>query len=169
MLNGRVISMAMVLALGGMASGVAVAQAPVSSIVMERSPCFGACPVYEVALNDNGAVRFDGKRFVAQLGPHAGTVSPQAFHSLVAMLDATDFFHLRDRYRLKEDGCTATLPDHPTVHITVKRGTETKRVSYYYGCRGLPVGETIDTLSKAIDSAADTQQWVGKGRQSVSD
>lgn len=161
MLNWKAILTAGVLAMGGMAMGTASAQAPVSSITMQRLPCFGACPVYNVEIKADGAVSFHGTRFVQSTGDHTGTASPEAFQSLVAMVEQMDFFNLHDRYRLKQDGCTSWVSDHPTVEITVTRGDESKSVSYYYGCKGVPVAEPIDALSKAIDKAAGTQQWIG--------
>jgi hypothetical protein len=34
-------------------------------------------------------------------------------------------------------------------------------MEYYYGCRGIKVAEGIDALSKVIDKAAKTAQWIG--------
>ena len=41
-------------------------------ITLERGPCFGTCPVYTVTLSRSGAVRFEGRRFVADSGGSTG-------------------------------------------------------------------------------------------------
>ena len=65
---------------------------------LERGPCFGTCPVYKVTIERTGAVRFEGKRFVADTGVSTGTVSPARVDSLLAELDREGYWQLADAY-----------------------------------------------------------------------
>jgi len=133
----------------------------ISSIALQRSPCFGACPVYELTLSADGQVKFVGQRFVDATGERTGVVAPAAFERVAAEVRALDFFALKDRYRLEEDGCTATTTDHSTATFTVAAGGQEKTVSYYYGCMGLAIGPQLDALAKSIDAAGNVAQWIG--------
>ena len=143
----------------------AQAQAPsaqdITAIALQRSPCFGACPVYELTLSADGQVKFVGERFVDAAGERTGAIAPAAFERVAAEVRALDFFALKDRYRLEEDGCTATATDHPTATFTVTAGGQDKTVSYYYGCMGLAIGPQLDALAKSIDAAGNVAQWIG--------
>jgi hypothetical protein len=76
-------------------------------------------------------------------------------------VERANFFDLESSYRYKTDGCKEWWTDNPTVDIVVTRAGVTKHVEYYYGCRGIKVAEDIDALSKVIDKAAKTAQWIG--------
>ena len=64
-------------------------------ITLERTACMGRCPVYTLAIERTGAVRFDGKQFVQHAGPHNANIPPMAVDSLVAELTAGGFFAFR--------------------------------------------------------------------------
>jgi hypothetical protein len=39
-----------------------------TAVTLERTPCFGTCPVYQVAISRSGMVRFVGKQHVTRQG-----------------------------------------------------------------------------------------------------
>ena len=57
--------------------GVGLRPAEVS-IRLERSGCFGSCPVYDVTLSGTGEVRYEGRKYVKQTGVHISQL-PQAW------------------------------------------------------------------------------------------
>ena len=52
----------------------AAAPAAGPAVTLERTPCFGTCPVYTVAISRSGEVTFDGKRHVAHTGQATATI-----------------------------------------------------------------------------------------------
>ncbi|MDH5177982.1 MAG: hypothetical protein OEX15_15090, partial [Gammaproteobacteria bacterium] len=80
---------------------------------------------------------------------------------LAKAIDEIGYWTWKSQYLSQEDGCTAVATDHPGVDIEVRRGGATKRVSYYYGCKGLPVADQIDRLSQTIDDVAGTAALIG--------
>jgi hypothetical protein len=130
------------------------------SVVMHRSACYGPCPVYTVHVSSDGAVAFEGEQDVRAIGRHKRMISESALIELSDAIEKAHFVALDEHYLFGPDGCTEWATDNPTVDILVTAGTSQHKVSYYYGCT-VSVGQTIDDLSKAIDAAARTAEWVG--------
>ena len=99
---------------------------PISSIKLERSACFGTCPVYSVTIFSDGRVQYEGKEFVKEKGPRTGAISAREFGELAAKVEQIGFFTLQAAYR-------APVTDLPTTIVTVTRGPESKRVEDYFG------------------------------------
>ena len=68
--------------------GAAAAEAPV--VTLERTPCFGTCPVYQVSIMRSGAVRFLGKQHVTRQGEAMAEIPPARVDSLLRQLEAGD-------------------------------------------------------------------------------
>ncbi|MFC4763520.1 DUF6438 domain-containing protein [Dyella koreensis] len=158
-----------------LAVAVAVFEAAATSgpdevaITLERSACFGSCPVYKVTIHGDGHVQFttntspvdevDGvhRQFspsggVLLPGAHEDRVRPEAVKALVAQFEAADFWHLKDEYR-------AQVTDVPTQVITLVVGGRKKAVVDYMGTKaGMP--QEVKDLEVAIDRAAGTDRWV---------
>ncbi|KRA33797.1 hypothetical protein ASD68_12670 [Rhodanobacter sp. Root627] len=133
----------------------------ISHILMRRSGCFGSCPVYEVNIDSNGTVSFNGTKHVAIPGRHRGSATQLEVDALILEIKRINFFKLRDSYEFEPDGCTSWATDNPSVTIAVARGFETKRVVYYYGCKGFDAEDDIKSLVKSIDRVAQTEKWIG--------
>jgi len=50
----------------------------IDAITLERTSCFGTCPVYKVSVRRDGSVAYDGKQFVRVTG-HRTHKIPEAF------------------------------------------------------------------------------------------
>ena len=131
-------------------------------VLMQRSACYGRCPVYAVTISSDGKVTFRGEKFVAYMGEHTGFARTNDLLRLDQAIAAVQFFSLRPESGSPEDGCTTWTTDNSTVVINVTAGGREHQVSYYYGCE-VDVGPSIDMLSKTIDEVARAQRWVGRG------
>jgi Domain of unknown function (DUF6438) len=138
------------------------AAAPIEAVTMHRSACHGSCPVYSVTVKADGTVLFSALEHVKPLGDSTHRVPAARVAELAKTIDEIGYWQWQDRYLAEEDGCAAVATDHPGVDIEVRRGGATKRVSYYYGCKGLPVADQIDRLSKTIDDVAGTAAFIGR-------
>jgi Domain of unknown function (DUF6438) len=133
----------------------------ITSVLLHRSACFGSCSVYSVEVLSNGEVRYNGQEHVKTKGHRTAHISADDFNFLVTSIGRVGFFALNDRYRFETDGCPSVRTDNPTVDIVVTQAEQKKRVSYYYGCRGLGIYQRIIWLSETIDDVANSAQWVG--------
>ena len=133
------------------ALGAVAQQEPIPAdllIKMERTQCFGSCPVYTVTIDAKGQVVFEGTQFVATQGQQTDTVPTSSVAALLATARRIGFFELQDAYR-------APISDLPTTFVTVTANGRTKRVEDYFGA---PPG--LKELEKQIDATARTDRWI---------
>jgi hypothetical protein len=135
-------------------SSPTAAREPVFRVSLQRTPCFGACPVYTVSVTGDRRVVFVGRRFVDAVGVRRARLSPRRFARLRAAVTAARVFTLRSRY----DEMLVT--DLPSSILTVRVGPRRKRIYRYHGDRSAP--ERLRLLECQIDRLARTSRWVGK-------
>ena len=130
------------------------------AVTLERTPCFGTCPVYTVAMSRNGVVTFTGKHHVAQTGPVTGTIPGERVDSLLAELEAAGYFEFADSYVMDSPACGMYATDSPTVITSATRNGETKTIRHDRGCSAAP--PELSKLEQRIDEVAGTARWVGQ-------
>ena len=124
----------------------------ITKITLERTPCYGACPVYKLTIHRSGKVEYEGKDHVRQKGSRSGTISTEDFEKLLRKIYEINFFNLSERYDGKNpDGSGVTITDLPTRKTSVTRGNRTKTVeNYFRGPKGLnELEDLIDELTKS--------------------
>jgi hypothetical protein len=127
------------------------------SIVLERGPCFGTCPVYRVTIARSGDVRF-----VFLQGADSGKVrqrhvDPKKFGGLVRVTLFAHFFALPD----KIEGpayCPYPLTDLPSADVSLFLPNRRKKVADYGGCTWAPF--ILRSIETAIDEEAGTRRWL---------
>jgi hypothetical protein len=140
------------------APGTAGAEPP--AVTLERTPCFGTCPVYQVAVSRSGVVRFVGKNHVAQEGEATAKIPAARVEGLLRELEAGGYFGLADAYVVDSPACGQYATDSPTVITSASAGGRTKSIRHDYGCNAAP-GE-LGRLERLIDEVAGTSRWIGR-------
>ena len=118
------------------------------AISMQRTACFGTCPVYTVRIYEDGLVESPGTRFVKLAGAQSWHVEPAAVRALVAEIDKAGFFEMRDEY-------TAPVTDHPTTYVTVISGARHKSIKDY--CNAPPA---LKEIEQRIDEVSGVLRYV---------
>lgn len=141
-----------------LSAALAGAESGITTITLERTPCFGTCPVYQLTIHRSGRVEYEGKDHVREKGIRTGKISAEDFNKLAKKIDEINFFHLNQRYDGKNpDGTGVTVTDLPTRKIAVTRDGRTKTVeNYFRGPRGLKEFEDL------IDELTKSARWVGR-------
>lgn len=121
-------------------------------ITLERTACFGACPVYELTVYGNGTVVYEGDRFVTEVGIRTTIISEEKVQRLVSEFQGIDYFALSDSY---EDVMVTDLPSAITS-ITIQG--RTKRVRHYHGDLRAP--QELTKLENRIDEIVNSSQWL---------
>ncbi len=150
---------------GAPAPGASPASEPAAAaddpaVTLERTPCFGTCPVYTVAISRSGLVRFTGKHHVAQTGEATATIPPARVDSLLAELEAGGYFDFADAYVMDAPACGMYATDSPSIITSATRDGTTKTVRHDRGCSGAP--RELSRLEQRIDEVAGTARWTGK-------
>jgi hypothetical protein len=131
-----------------------------SAVTLERTPCFGTCPVYTVAISRAGEVTFNGKRHVADTGQATAAIPPARVDSLLTELEAGGYFGFADAYVMDSPACGLYATDSPTIVTSATRDGETKTIRHDRGCSAAP--PELSQLEQRIDEVAGTGRWIGR-------
>ena len=118
-------------------------------IAIERTSCFGNCPVYTVTLHADGTVSWQGKEHVTQKGPATAQVDSAAARSMIEKFRSMGFWALCARYdRITTDVATALT--------TLRIGADQKSVNDR--ADGAP--DWLRELNREMELLVDTHRWI---------
>ena len=120
---------------------------------LERTGCFGTCPIYSVTVRTDGTVEYEGRRFVKLRGHRVGKLDAHQLAALRAAFSEAKFLALEDRFACFE------ATDNPSAIVTYRSGDKVRTLRHYYGCLSAP--KTMETLERKVDEIAGTEKWVG--------
>lgn len=148
------------------ASAVALADTVLS---LERTPCFGFCPVYLLTFDSTGHGVLRGQAPNASFSRDV-EVPAEALRMLLDRMEQEGFFSLDTAFTPGHPLCSAAATDHSGAIITVIRGGRRHQIRHYHGCYtevrpdGQPVRAPALTqligFEDAIDSLAGVGQWL---------
>jgi hypothetical protein len=123
-------------------------QPPPSDVVvkLERTPCFGGCPVYTVSIDRGGNVTYEGKQAVRVKGRQVERIQASRVAALLETAERIGFFDFLDQYH--------SMPDLPSTIVTIVRDGRSKRVVDYIGAPS-----ELKDLEEQIDEIAGTKRW----------
>ena len=93
-----------------------------SIIELERTACFGKCPIYKIEIFSNGKAIYTGKKFVDNIGVFEFKINASSINDILEYAEEIKFFSLKDEY-------TRPVSDLPTTFIRIK----TKSVKNHIG------------------------------------
>jgi len=134
--------------------------APGPAITLERTPCFGSCPVYTVSVSSTGVLAYEGRANVRQIGTAKGQMPAKQVEALLIELERAGYFTFANRYASSEPTCVRYSTDSPTVISSATFRGRTKRIEHDYGCGGVPGALTL--LERRIDEVLGTDRWTGR-------
>ncbi len=119
-----------------------------NKIKMQRTPCFGACPVYSIEFTINGDATYDGVDFVKRKGKYRGEVFLIHYGKLCYLIDE----YLK-KYKDADFRAGWTCDAECIITLELKDG-KTLEI-YDYGSQGpielWALQNSIDGLSEKID------------------
>jgi hypothetical protein len=121
-------------------------------ITLERTPCYGFCPVYKLTIGGDGTVVYEGKDFVSIRNREETTISRDEIDQLVKEFKRIDYFSLNDEYTER------TITDAPSVITSITLDGKTKTIEHYHGDFSAP--EELTELEDAIDEIVNSDQWI---------
>src|SRR3954464_3410028 len=109
--------------------------APLDSVTLERTACFGTCPMYHLTITRPGTARMQVRTFGPDSSPvaHVYTLAPTVLDSIARRVARIDFLSYPDLIRSDPQLCGTLATDHPSLIISIF-GQRVKRVNYYTGC-----------------------------------
>ncbi|HEY2961565.1 MAG TPA: DUF6438 domain-containing protein [Pyrinomonadaceae bacterium] len=134
--------------------------AAVPVIILERTACYGFCPVYKLTIYDDGKVLYEGKDFVKHKGKAQGQIKQSELEALVREFERIDYLNLAENYTDDPKNCPEQWTDNPSAITSLNWKGKNKTVRHYYGCRGSNVLEQLTALESKIDEVVNTDQWI---------
>jgi hypothetical protein len=119
---------------------------------LERSGCFGECPVYRLSVYRDGTVVYLGTRWVKVLGRQQYNISAERVAALEGAFVRSGFVQMHDY-----DQVAGT--DDDWAHLLYRRGPFTYRVRHYHGDQSAP--PLLSTLEDDFDRATESSRFVG--------
>ena len=92
------------------------------TISLEKTACFGTCPVFKIKIFNNGDAIFEGKKFVKKKGLIKFKISQKEIQKILAKARNIKFTKMLNEYSEK-------ITDLPTTYIQIKE----KKIKDYYG------------------------------------
>jgi hypothetical protein len=113
-------------------------------IKLEKTACYGPCPVYSVTIYGDGTVLYDGIQNVANIGKNIHQISKEDVDEIVELIYELNYFSLKDRY-------DANWTDDSTVITSVRINDDQKTVTNY----GHFGPDRLHKIEKKIDDLTD--------------
>jgi Domain of unknown function (DUF6438) len=130
------------------------------AVTLERTACFGGCPVYRISVSPSGAISYEGKAHVRQLGGATGQIPVERVNALLSELDRAGYFSFASRYTSAEPTCGRYATDSPTAITSVRWQGRTRRIEHDYGCGAAPGALVV--LERRIDEVLGSARWTGR-------
>lgn len=129
---------------------------PITEITLERTRCYGPCPIYKVVLRRDGQSIYVGKEHVQRIGTFKTTINKDDFDRLAHFLSSRGFFDLKDKYsdgfRVQDISTDITSAVRSGKRKTVKRKTLSDQ-----GPNAAPAA--LREIEKAIDETIEQLDW----------
>lgn len=143
---------------------------------MERTPCFGNCPVYILTIQPDGKFFFENIKTIKKGLPVTkkekveGKLSEEKINQLISEIGKADFFALKDSYTGDSGNCPTIATDNSTVTLSIKSNGKEKTITHYLGClEEIKLDEPWKTfpqqlynLENKIDEIVETKRWLGE-------
>jgi Domain of unknown function (DUF6438) len=120
---------------------------------LERTACFGWCPIYKVTVYRDGAVEWNGDSFVKVKGQATGHLGPDDVAALEKLFVDNGYLALEDAY---DDYSVTDMPSSITSYSV---GGKTKTIHHYHGDQHAP--DALRAVEDGIDRLVHTDQWLG--------
>jgi hypothetical protein len=133
------------------------AQPDVVIASLERTACYGYCPIYKVSIHADGRVAYHGERFVKRKGDATGQLTAAQLASVRAAFVRIDYFKLAASYDHPQ------ITDAPGAITSFTDGGHTKTVPHNQGDGTAPA--ELGKLEDQIDQIVGVAQWIGTDKE----
>jgi len=120
---------------------------PVLLASIERTACYGRCPMYKITYMDNGQVIYIGRRFVEKVGTYTTLLNEEEINSIKEMAEDFGYFDLDSLY-------PTSISDFPSCITEVSFNGKRKRVIDRHD-----PPRSLKTFEKFLDSLVEEKKF----------
>ena len=124
-------------------------------ITLERTACFGPCPVYTVRITGDGGVEYTGTQIVRVVGSATAQISRAAVRDLADKFIKMGYFELDNAYYSSSEDISSTI-------TSIQLGSRTKSV-----VRNVAGPAALREIEWQIDRVAGVARWTTVDRATV--
>lgn len=146
------------------------------SLKMEKSGCYGRCAVYDLTVEPDGKVIFEGKTYTETIGKAEDRLNEAQLKNLTLEIEKADFFSLENAYNWDSGNCPELATDMPSVNLTIRLNGKEKTINHYHGCFEKDESPTLKSknvadkifpqqlynLENRINVIVETKRWIEK-------
>jgi len=121
------------------------------SIILEKTACFGTCPVYTVIINGKGEMEFKGKKFTKMDGRWTSQLGANEITQFFGEINAAKLSSKANEY-------PSTYSDLPSSIITYNDGGKHAKTIRIEGTHPAILDDIIKKIELKMDSASWTNQ-----------
>lgn len=122
-------------------------------ITLERTACFGVCPVYTLTILEDGTVIYEGTNHVSVTGEQITEIPPETVPLMVTAFENAGYFDWNEAYD------TQTVSDLASVITSVTKDGITHRIVRYEGDNTAPLA--LPFLERWIDAMTNSSLLTG--------
>lgn len=126
----------------------AVVESPTILASIERTSCFGQCPIYKATFFDNGEVTYTGRNFVENIGTYTTLISVEELKGIEQMVKDVNYFALEDAY-------PTPIADFPKCRTSVNIDGRTKSI-----LNGENAPRDLIGFERHLDGLLKDREWV---------
>ncbi len=116
-------------------------------ITMEKTACYGACPVYTLSIYNSGILVLTGKENIPYKGMFCSKLKRAEWTRIKQAFISSQFFSFKDQY-------TSQLKDLPSTFVTFRWDGKSKTIEDYDGAP-----DELKNLEDLVVKLIDTQKW----------
>ncbi|HEY1551145.1 MAG TPA: DUF6438 domain-containing protein [Kofleriaceae bacterium] len=124
---------------------------------LQRTGCYGWCPIYKLAVHSDGRIDYHGERFVKQTGDVTGKLTLVQLLAVRQAFATASYFGLADKYE------QYSITDMSSASTSFTDGGRTKSISHYRGDTSAP--ESLAQLEDQIDHIVAIETWIGSEQE----
>lgn len=117
-------------------------------VYLERTPCYGQCPMYKFKIYNSGYALYEGKRFVEILGTYETRFSTAVLEEIKTKVKEVNYFGFKDQY-------PKTASDFPSVKTAIIMDGQRKEIM-----DGTGAPSALKEFEKYLDSVKDGAEWM---------
>jgi len=127
----------------------------ITEVGLERTACFGNCPVYTLVIQCDGNFRYHGEKWVRR-GDFTGKIAKGRWEKLVAAALDAGYMDLENDY-------DARVTDMPNVYTTVVMDGKKKTIRDYANA----APEKLQEFERLLFESLEDARWNEKGPDAV--
>ncbi len=117
-------------------------------IRMQRTLCFGKCPVDILTIRESGRAVYEGQKNVERKGMYQKTVQGETLQRILQKAQDIGFFELQKEYDQPK------VTDIPSTILTIRDRGQSHRVKARYG-----VPDGLEELIAEIEKVIESEGW----------